>query len=60
MKPSEALHRFTTKDGREVILRTPRWEDIDDLVEMMNSIIDEDAFYNKDIKVTREEMADCE
>ena len=43
MKRGETLHRFTAKDGRKVILRTPKWEDLDDLLELINSLVDEDA-----------------
>ena len=42
MKPGEILHRFTAKDGRGVILRTPKWEDLDDLLDFINSLADED------------------
>jgi RimJ/RimL family protein N-acetyltransferase len=58
MKSGEILHRFTAKDGREVILRTPRWEDLDDLMEYINSLVDEGAEIARDRKVTREEEAD--
>jgi hypothetical protein len=39
MKTGQIIHTFTAKDGREVILRTPKWEDIDDLLELINSLI---------------------
>jgi len=42
MKASKIIHCFTAKDGREVILRTPKWEDIDDLMEVINSAIEEE------------------
>ncbi|MFQ6125372.1 MAG: hypothetical protein ACE5R6_12325 [Candidatus Heimdallarchaeota archaeon] len=41
MKPNKILHRFTATNGRQVILRTPRWEDLDDLVELINSLVEE-------------------
>lgn len=41
MKPDKILLSFTAKDGRQVILRTPRWEDLDDLVELINSLVEE-------------------
>lgn len=50
MKSGEILRRFTAKDGREVILRTPKWEDLDDLVEFITSL-------GKD-EYTRDEGAD--
>ena len=54
MKSGEILRRFTAKDGREVILRTPKWEDLDDLVELMNSIVDEGVDIATTQKITRE------
>jgi len=58
MKTGEILHRFKAKDGREVILRTPRWEDLDDFVELINSLVDEGADIVTNRKVTRGEEAD--
>lgn len=58
MKTGKILHRFTSKDGREVVLRTPRWEDLDDKVELMNSIVDEGVDIATTQKMTREEYAD--
>ena len=57
MRSGEILRRFTAQDGREVILRTLRWDDLDDLAEYINSLVEEgaDIFMNK--KVTREEEA---
>jgi hypothetical protein len=42
MKAGRIIHRFTAKDGREVILRTPRWEDLDELLGYINSLAEED------------------
>lgn len=42
MKSGKILHRITAKDGREVILRTPKWEDLDDLLDLFNSMVAED------------------
>ena len=58
MKTGKILHRFTTKDGREVILRTPRWEDLDDLTEFINSLVEEGADIARNQKVTRDEEAE--
>jgi len=58
MKSGVILHRFAAKDGREVILRTPKWEDLDDFLELINSLVDEGADIVTDRKVTREEEAD--
>jgi len=38
-----------------VILRTPRWEDLDDLMELINSLVDEKAEIARTDKVTRKD-----
>jgi len=58
MKTGVILYRFTAKDGRDVILRTPRWEDLDDFMKYINSLVDEGAEIFNDRKVTREGEAD--
>ena len=58
MKAGKVIHRFTAKDGREVILRTPRWEDLDGLMELINSLVEEGADIEYDTKKTREEEVD--
>lgn len=51
------IKAFITKDGRDVVLRTPRWEDIDDLMELVNSLVEEKADVAVNQKVTREQEA---
>ena len=34
---------FSVKDGRRVVLRTPKWEDLDGLLELINSLVEEKA-----------------
>jgi len=58
VKAGQLIHRFSAKDGREVILRAPRWEDLDDLMELINSLIEEGADIEYDTKKTREEEVD--
>ena len=58
MKAGEIIHRFTAKDGREIILRTPKWEDLDDFMEYINSLVDEGANIVRNKKVTRNQEAD--
>ena len=58
MKTGEIIRCFTAKDGREVILRTPRWEDLDDLLELINSLIEEGADIEYDTEKTRDEEVD--
>ncbi len=49
---------FTAKDGRKVTLRSLRWEDLDDCIEFINSLVDEGSDIAKETKVTRDEEAD--
>lgn len=58
MKASQVIKTFTANDGRTVILRTPRWEDLDDFVELINSLVEEGADISMTQKVTRDEEAD--
>jgi RimJ/RimL family protein N-acetyltransferase len=51
------FRKFYARDGREVILRTPKWEDLDDLMELINSLVEEKAEIARTEKVTREEEA---
>ena len=55
MKTGEIIKTFTAKDGRKVILRTPKWEDLDDFLEAINSLVDEGADILRTQKVSREE-----
>jgi RimJ/RimL family protein N-acetyltransferase len=58
MKSGKTVRSFSAKDGREVILRTPKWEDLDDLLELINSLVEERADILKTEKVTREQEID--
>ncbi len=58
MRAGTILKSFSAKDGRKVTLRTPKWEDLDDLTEFINSLVDEGADIARDKKVTREQEAD--
>lgn len=49
---------FRLKDGRRVILMTPMWEDLDDLMELINPLVEEEALIVINRKVTREEEAE--
>jgi len=50
--------RFRARDGRGVILRELRWEDLGDLLEFINSLVDEGADICREKIVTREEEAE--
>ena len=58
MKAGTIIKTFTATDGREVILRTPRWEDLDDLYELINSLVEEGVDILMNQKVTRDEEVD--
>lgn len=46
---------FPSKKGRRVVFRTPRWEDLDDFLELINSLVEEGANIIRNQKVTRDE-----
>jgi RimJ/RimL family protein N-acetyltransferase len=58
MKTGQVLQELSVKDGRKVVLRTPRWEDLDDLLELINSVVEEGAEISRDEKVSKEEEID--
>ncbi|MDQ1279783.1 MAG: hypothetical protein QG670_1045 [Thermoproteota archaeon] len=58
MRTGTLIKTLDAKDGRNVILRTPKWEDLDDLIEFINSIIEEGADLGTYQKVTREQEAE--
>jgi len=58
MKPGTIIRTFTAQDGRRVVLRTPTWNDLDDLLSVINSLVEEQANILVDEKVTREGEVD--
>jgi hypothetical protein len=54
MQTGQILHTFTAKDGQEVILQLPKWEDLDDFVTLINSLVDEQADILIEEPVTRD------
>ena len=55
MKTGEIIREFVAKDGRKVVLRTLKWEDLDDLQDFINSLVEEGANIIRAEKVSREE-----
>lgn len=49
---------FKAKDGKKVVLRLPKWEDLDGLMDYINSLVDENLDIVLTDKVTREEEAE--
>jgi RimJ/RimL family protein N-acetyltransferase len=58
MKAGRIIRNFSAKDGREVVLRTPTWNDIDDLMALINSLVEERADILIDEKLSRDEEID--
>jgi L-amino acid N-acyltransferase YncA len=52
------LRTFIAKDGRKVVLRAVRMEDLDDLMVFINSLVEEGADIVRTEKVTRNEEAE--
>jgi len=55
MKTGEVIREFFAKDGRKVVLRTVKWEDLDDLLDFINSLVEEGANIIRTEEVSREE-----
>jgi RimJ/RimL family protein N-acetyltransferase len=49
---------FTSKKGLKVVLRPPKWGDIDDLFELYNELIEEEAMIGGDSERTRDQQVD--
>jgi len=58
MKAGTVIRVFRAKDGREVTLRAPKWDDLDDMLDFINSLVDEEADILMDKKQTREQEVD--
>ena len=58
MEAGKTLRKFSAEDGQNVVLRTPRWKDVDDLLELINSLVDEKAEIYITQKFTREKEAE--
>jgi len=58
MKSGKIVRSFFAKDGRKVVLRTPKWEDLDDFLELINSLVEERADILKTERVSKEEEID--
>lgn len=58
MEAGKILKNFNARDGRKVVLRTPKWEDLDDCLELINSLVEEKADIFVTQKFTREAEAE--
>jgi len=57
MRTGQIIKDFDAKDGRKVILRTLKWEDLDDLMQFINSLVEEGAEISTNQKATKESEA---
>jgi RimJ/RimL family protein N-acetyltransferase len=55
MRAGKIIKRFIIKGRLKVVLRTPKWEDLDELLELINSLVDEGAEISRNKTITREE-----
>jgi len=58
VKAGEVYRSFAAKGGQKVVLRASRWEDLDDLLDLINSVVEEGVMIVRDRLATREEEAD--
>lgn len=58
MQFGRVFRKFYARDGRKVILRTPKQEGLNGLMELINSLVDEKAEIARTEKVTWEEEAE--
>ena len=54
MRTGQVLKEFSVEGVGKIVLRTPKWEDLDGLLELINSLVDEGAEILVDEKVSRE------
>ena len=58
MKAGTILREFKASDGRKVVLRTPTWGDLDDMLDFINSLVEEEAMILMETKQTRDQEVD--
>jgi RimJ/RimL family protein N-acetyltransferase len=58
MKSGKFVRRYSLGNKREVILRTPRWEDLDDFLDLINSLVKERVEISRTELVSKEEEID--
>lgn len=58
MLKAKVFREFVAENSKRVTLRKLRWEDLDDLLDFINSLVAEGADIMRETPVTREEEAD--
>jgi RimJ/RimL family protein N-acetyltransferase len=54
MRPGTFFRKFHDREGREVTLRAPQWSDLDEMLDFINSLVEENVDILVDTKYTRE------
>ncbi len=57
MKPGHIIKTFKSKKGNNVVIRYPKWEDLNVVTKYVNDLIDEDTFLMLPEKQTRKSEA---
>jgi RimJ/RimL family protein N-acetyltransferase len=55
MNTGKIVRSFCARNGQKVVLRTPKWEDVDDLLGLINSLVEEGAEISRAEKVESRE-----
>ena len=58
LKEGTLIRRFRARDDREVSLRAPKWSDLDDMLELVNSLVEEGADIGTTEKLSRDDEVD--
>jgi len=58
MKSGQIIQTFILKDERKAVIKTPRWEDLDDLIDFINSLVREKAPILRAKEISRIEEAE--
>jgi RimJ/RimL family protein N-acetyltransferase len=58
MKAGEIVRTFRARNDQRVVLRMPKWEDLDGLMSLINPLVEEGAEISRSEKVSREEEVD--
>lgn len=59
MQEGQTIKEFLLVDGRLVVLRTPKPSDLDDMLALINSLVEEKAQIMVTEKVTRKQETEC-
>jgi RimJ/RimL family protein N-acetyltransferase len=55
LQTGKIVKEFTSKSGKKIILRYPRWEDLDSLLTNINELVREDTYIVANVEKTKDE-----